>query len=123
MLIDWDSLEPIELAPGLTQRQVELDNLFVALQEFTGSSGDKPMKTHAHPHRQAGFVLEGEIEVLVGTEIFLIQQGEAYLVPPDAVHGARVRKPTRLLNFYVAPGPDYIDEYRHKNSPRKDKQS
>jgi mannose-6-phosphate isomerase-like protein (cupin superfamily) len=123
MLIDWDSVEVVKMAPGVRQRQVELDGLFVALQEFEGPGLGREMKTHSHPHQQAGYVLEGELEVLVGEEVHVIKAGEAYVVPPDAEHGGRAHVPTRLLNFYIAPGPDHIDAYRAKNSPRRDKSS
>ena len=68
MLIDWDSIEVVEMAPGVRHRQVELDGLFVSLQEFDAPASDRTMKTHSHPHQQAGYVLDGEIEVLIGTE-------------------------------------------------------
>ena len=123
MLIDWDSIKVVELAPGVRQRQVELDNLFVALQEFEAPGLGREMNLHAHPHEQAGYVLEGELEVLIGEEVHVIKAGEAYVVPPDAEHGGRAHLPARLLNFYVAPGSDYINEYRAKNSPRKEKSS
>ena len=123
MLIDWDSIEVVEMAPGVRHRQVELGGLFVALQEFEGDDPDRKMKTHSHPHQQAGYVLEGEIEVLIGEEVHVIRAGEAYVIPPNAEHGGTAHVPTRLFNFYVAPGPDHIDAYRAKNSPRKEKSS
>jgi mannose-6-phosphate isomerase-like protein (cupin superfamily) len=123
MLIDWDSVEVVEMAPGVRQRQVELDGLFVALQEFEGAGLGGEMNPHAHPHEQAGYVLEGELEVLVGEEVHVIKAGEAYVVPPDAEHGGRAHVPVRLFNFYVAPGSDHIDEYRAKNSPGGEKSS
>lgn len=120
MLINWDSIEVVEMAPGVRQRQVELDGLFVALQEFDGDEPHGIRKTHSHPHQQAGYVLEGEMQVLVGADVHLVKAGEAYVVPPDVEHGATVHGRTRLLNFYVNPGPDHIGAYRAKNSSQKE---
>ena len=122
MLIDWEAVEVVEPVPGVKHRQVELDGLFVSLQEFgePALGADREMKTHAHPHQQAGYVLEGELDVLIGEKIHTIKAGEAYMIPPDAPHGARALVPCRLFNFYVMPGPDQIEEYRAKNSPQKE---
>ncbi len=118
MLIDWTEITAVELAPGVIQRQVELDGLFVALQEFSQPTDPpRPWKLHSHPHRQAGHVLQGAIELRIGAKTHVIKAGEAYVIPPDAEHGVRVLKPLKLLGFYINPGPEYIEEYRAKNSP------
>jgi len=112
---------PIELAPGVVQRQVELDGLFVALQEFSQPTDPaRPWRFHSHPHEQAGHVLHGVIELRVGGEKHIIGAGEAYAIPSNVEHGVRVLEPVKLLGFYVNPGPDYVDEYRAKNSPRRE---
>jgi len=118
VLIDWARVIPVELAPGVIQRQVELDGLFVALQEFSQPTDpDIPWKIHEHPHQQAGHVLEGAIELRIGKETFVLEAGEAYVIPPGVEHGVRVLKPVKLLGFYVCPGSEYVEEYRAKNSP------
>ena len=120
MLIDWTEVMPVELARGVIQRQVELDGLFVALQEFSQPTDPtKLWKLHSHSHWQAGHVLEGTIELRIGKETFVLEAGEAYVIPPDVEHGLRVLKPLKLLGFYVNPGPEYIEEYRAKNSPNR----
>jgi len=121
MLIDWESVTPVELAPGVVQRQMELDGLFVALQEFSQPTDpDSPWKLHSHPHEQAGHVIQGLIELRIGDETHTIKTGEAYVIPSNAEHGLRVVEPVKLLGFYVNPGSDYVDEYRAKNSPARE---
>jgi len=118
MLIDWEAITPVELAPGVVQRQVELDGLFAALQEFRQPTDpDRPWKLHSHPHEQAGHVIQGLIELRIGEETHTLKTGEAYVIPSKAEHGVRILEPTTLLGFYVNPGPEYIEEYRKKNSP------
>jgi mannose-6-phosphate isomerase-like protein (cupin superfamily) len=123
MFIDWEKLIPVELAPGAIQRQVELDGLFVALQEFSQPTDpSRPWKLHSHPHQQAGQVLEGVIELRIGDETYVLKEGDAYCIPSNAEHGVRVLKPLKLLGFYVCPSSEYVDEYRAKNSPTKEVQ-
>ena len=119
MLVNWDTVEFVEMAPGIRHKQVEMGNVFVSYQEFDEPGLGRKMKVHAHPHQQAGYVLEGELEVLVGNEVLTIQAGDAYMIPPGLNHGGRARVPCRLLNFYVAPAPEHVAEYRAKNTPRK----
>jgi mannose-6-phosphate isomerase-like protein (cupin superfamily) len=119
MLVNWDDVEFVEMAPGIRHKQVEMGNVFVSYQEFDDPGLGREMRVHSHPHQQAGYILEGALEVLVGDEILTIQAGDAYMIPPGLDHGGRAQVPCRLLNFYVAPDAEHIEEYRGRNTPLK----
>jgi quercetin dioxygenase-like cupin family protein len=58
---------------------------------------------HTHPGMETGYVLEGELElVLDGKEPVKIKAGESYQIPEGAVHDAKAGdKPFKVLGVYI----------------------
>jgi quercetin dioxygenase-like cupin family protein len=58
---------------------------------------------HTHPGAETGYVLEGELELLIdGKPPMKIKAGESYQVPEGAVHDAKAgEKPLKVLGIYI----------------------
>src|SRR5437588_6660170 len=58
---------------------------------------------HTHPGAETGYVLEGELELVIdGKEPVKIKAGESYQIPEGAVHDAKAGdKPFKVLGVYV----------------------
>jgi quercetin dioxygenase-like cupin family protein len=58
---------------------------------------------HTHPGMETGYVLEGELELVIdGKEPMKIKAGESYQIPEGAVHDAKAGdKPFKVLGVYV----------------------
>ena len=58
---------------------------------------------HTHPRAATGYVLEGELELLIdGKPPMKIKAGESYQIPEGAVHDAKAGdKPFKVLGVYV----------------------
>src|SRR4029077_8009035 len=58
---------------------------------------------HIHPGMETGYVLEGELELLIdGKPPMKIKAGESYQIPEGAVHDAKAGdKPFKVLGVYV----------------------
>ena len=58
---------------------------------------------HTHPGAETGYVLEGELELLVdGKPPMKIKAGESYQIPEGAIHDAKAGdKPFKVLGVYV----------------------
>ena len=58
---------------------------------------------HTHPGAETGYVLEGELELLIdGQPPMKIKAGESYQIPAGAVHDAKAGdKPFKVLGVYV----------------------
>ena len=58
---------------------------------------------HTHPGIETGYVLEGELELLIdGKPPQKIKAGESYQIPAGAVHDAKAGdKPFKVLAIYV----------------------
>ena len=42
---------------------------------------------HSHPHEQAGFVVEGELDFTIGEETRRLKPGDSYIIPGNVPHG------------------------------------
>jgi quercetin dioxygenase-like cupin family protein len=58
---------------------------------------------HTHPGAETGYVLEGELELLIdGQPPMKIKAGESYQIPEGAIHDAKAGdKPFKVLGVYV----------------------
>jgi quercetin dioxygenase-like cupin family protein len=58
---------------------------------------------HTHPGAETGYVLEGELELIIdGQPPMKIKAGESYQIPEGAVHDAKAGdKPFKVLGVYV----------------------
>ena len=58
---------------------------------------------HTHPGVETGYVLEGELELVIdGKPPMKIKAGESYQIPEGAVHDAKAGdKPFKVLGVYV----------------------
>jgi len=58
---------------------------------------------HTHPGAETGYVLEGELELVIdGQPPMKIKAGESYQIPEGAVHDAKAGdKPFKVLGVYV----------------------
>ena len=58
---------------------------------------------HTHPGAETGYVLEGELELIIdGKPPVKIKAGESYQIPEGAVHDAKAgEKPIKVLGIYV----------------------
>lgn len=58
---------------------------------------------HIHPGAETGYVLEGELELVIdGQPPKIIRAGESYQIPEGAVHDAKAGdKPFKVLGVYI----------------------
>ena len=72
-----------ELAPGVTLRVMWGDKIMMSVVEIAPGA---VVPNHAHPHEQAGLVLQGEFEFTIGGETRRLRQGDAYVIPGQVEH-------------------------------------
>ena len=63
---------------------------------------------HAHPHEQAGLVLQGEFEFTIGGETKRLRQGDAYVIPGQVEHSLVGSDGwSRALDIFSPPREEY----------------
>lgn len=61
---------------------------------------------HTHPGAETGYVIEGELELLIeGKEAVKVKAGESYQIPAGTIHDAKATgdKPLKVLGVYIIP--------------------
>jgi quercetin dioxygenase-like cupin family protein len=58
---------------------------------------------HSHPGMETGYVMEGELELVIdGKEPMKLKAGESYQIPEGVVHDAKAgNKPFKVLAIYI----------------------
>ncbi len=72
-----------QLAPGVTTNVAWGEKLMLSVVELEPGS-IVPMD--AHPHEQAGIVLEGEFDLTIGGETKRVRKGDMYIIPGGVEH-------------------------------------
>ena len=94
----WN-LATVQLAafrPGVMSKAELGESLIMVCMEIDPGLADSG---HAHPFDQCGVVLEGRIEMFVGTERKVLNPNETYFIPAGEQHGWKTfDEPVRVLD-------------------------
>lgn len=65
------------------------------------------MSAHSHPHEQITMVLEGELEMLIGQEKFILKPGTIHVIPSNTVHSAIAHTDCKLIDIFSPTREEY----------------
>ncbi len=64
---------------------------------------------HAHPHEQAGMLLQGKLQLTIGEETQIMEPGSMYIVPGGVPHRAvAIDGPVLVLDIFSPIREDYV---------------
>ncbi len=102
-----EDLPELELAPGVRARLVSGTR---GMLSFVRIDAGAVVPEHEHPHEQLGTVLEGQMFLKIGTETYLLEPGQAYVIPSQARHSAWTAQDSACLalDVFAPPREDYL---------------
>jgi len=96
--------------PGFVRNLPEADLPFDGLRGWLLQSGsgqvlfnesDIEVSVPAHSHgSQWGVVIDGKIELTIGSQTKMYSRGDAYFIPAETVHGARIYPGFRAVDYF-----------------------
>jgi len=98
-------VEVVEMLPGVWRRTLNYGEQ-VMIVHFTLEEG-AVVPAHRHPQEQVGYVVEGELLMMIGGETHTFKAGQSYLVLSDVEHGATVVKRAIVIDAFSPPREDY----------------
>jgi quercetin dioxygenase-like cupin family protein len=102
-----DNESPYDLVAGVRGRAMIGDALMLNLIELDPNS-EVPL--HSHPHEQMGYVLAGEINLIVEGVDHWLRPGDAFQVPGGVEHAAKAgASGCRALDVFHPVREDYRD--------------
>jgi quercetin dioxygenase-like cupin family protein len=100
--------EPVFITPEGAERRVLSYGGGMMLVQFTFAAGIHAA-LHSHPHEQIGYVVSGEIDLLMaGSETVRLGAGCSYYVAPNVEHGIVTHAPTVLLDCFTPIREDFL---------------
>ena len=65
------------------------------------------LPAHQHLHEQITFVLEGELEMKIGDQTYLLTAGTAHVIPCNTPHSATARIRCTVIDVFSPARDDY----------------
>jgi unsaturated pyranuronate lyase len=100
----------VEMLPGVYRRTMATTDEEMLCEFFYEQGAVVP--EHSHMNDQVGYVIYGQVEVTIGTEVHFCQPGDSYAIPGGIVHHARVLRDSLVINVFSPPRNDYRTEAR-----------
>ena len=79
------------------------------LTRFNLTAGND-LPIHTHPHEQTGFLVSGKIVLFIGDEEFMVEPGDAWTIPGNVEHGAKVLEDAVAVEVFSPVREDYLPE-------------
>ena len=93
-----------ELRPGFFGKFIHGDKGTVTVWDIKKGS---ILQTHQHIHEQITYILEGELEMVIGGETFLFTPGMVHVIPSGVPHSAIARTDVKAIDFFSPTREDY----------------
>jgi quercetin dioxygenase-like cupin family protein len=102
------SNEQVTITPEGAQRRLLSYGGGMMLVQFTFEAGvSAPI--HSHPHEQVGYVVSGEIDLIMdGLQTTRLTAGGSYYVAPNVRHGIITYAPTLLIDCFTPIRDDFL---------------
>ena len=90
--------------PGFSGKMVHGASSTLAFWEIKkGSSSPE----HHHIHEQITYIMEGELEMVIGGEKYLMTAGTVHVIPSNVPHSAYAVTDCRILDSFAPARDDY----------------
>ena len=98
------NVPPRELVPGFLGHYVHGKDLTLGYIEIKAGN-DLPQ--HQHPHEQITFILEGQLDMVIGGEACSLSAGMYYVIPSNVPHGAVAVTDCKVIDVFNPVREDY----------------
>jgi quercetin dioxygenase-like cupin family protein len=68
---------------------------------------DAVVPLHQHPHEQVSYVISGQLEFTVGTQVHVMDPGACLMIPGNTPHGCRAITPCKVIDIFTPVREDY----------------
>lgn len=62
---------------------------------------------HKHPHEQITYIVEGQLEMIIGGEKYLFTPGMVHVIPGNTPHSAIALTDCRIIDSFAPARDDY----------------
>ena len=98
------NIKPKELVPGITGYYAHGTSMTFGYVELKKNSS-VPM--HQHIHEQITYIIEGELNMVIGGEKCLLTAGMVHVIPSNTPHSAVARTECKVIDAFSPVREDY----------------
>ncbi len=99
-----------ELVPGITGYYAHGDNMTFGFVELKAGS-NIPM--HHHVHEQNTYIIEGELDMVIGGQSCLLTAGMYHVIPSNTPHSAIAKTDCKVIDAFSPVREDYTPNPRN----------
>lgn len=92
------------IVPGLYGRFVHGDKITLS---FVDIKKDAVLPEHYHPHEQVTYIVQGELEMIIGGEKMLLTPGMVHVIPGNTPHSAVALTDCFVIDAFSPVREDY----------------
>jgi len=98
------SIPSKEIVPGITGYYAHGDKHTLGYVELKKGS---VVPEHHHPHEQITYILEGQLNMVIGGQPCLLTQGMYHIIPSDTPHSAVAITDCTVIDTFSPTREDY----------------
>ena len=104
-IIDLETIKKKELLPGYQVRFVHSDNVTIA---FWDAKAGSKLPAHSHVHEQISQIIEGEFELTIGEDTFVLKPGKVAIIPSNVEHSGTATTDCKIVDTFYPVREDYM---------------
>ncbi len=98
------NISPKELVPGITGYYAHANSMTFGYVELRAGSS---IPTHQHVHEQITYILEGELDMVIGGEACLLTAGMYHVITSNTPHSAIAKTACKVIDAFSPARDDY----------------
>lgn len=97
-------IKPKELVPGITGYYAHGNSMTFGYVELKAGS-NIPM--HQHVHEQITYIIEGQLDMVIGGQPCLLTNGMYHVIPSNTPHSAVAKTDCKVIDAFSPARDDY----------------
>ncbi|MBC7872472.1 MAG: cupin domain-containing protein [Ferruginibacter sp.] len=98
------NIKPRELMPGINGYYAHGDNMTFGYVELKAGSS---VPLHQHIHEQITYIIEGELDMVIGGQACLLTGGMVHVIPSQTSHSAIARTDCKVIDVFSPVREEY----------------
>ncbi len=98
------NINPKLLAPGITGHYTHGDSMSFGYIELEKGSS---VPLHQHVHEQISYIIEGELDMIIGEQACLLTAGMYHVIPSNMPHSAIAKTACKVIDVFSPVRAEY----------------
>jgi len=107
MIVKKNDKSFVSNAPGICRKTLATGEKSMMIKFIMEEGAVVP--SHSHPHEQIGYLLEGQIVLIVDGQEYTVNSGDSWVIPGGVEHAERVYQKAEVVEVFVPIRLDYLD--------------